>query len=249
MVHNREGWGNRGSNQQNKKGRNNGHGKSSGYISCSHCKQLGHTANQCWNKPNSSSSNNNRPGWKSCDSCGKPGHTASTCWNNDIRVVSQNKCGSRDKMGHNTDTCWHNQNGGFNGKDNGNHGAQNGPKFCSFCNKRGHADDICFKKQENSSNNNQAQKTLGRPLKCMFAPTGDRILYPYSPRLRVVERRGEDFWAVDSDGDVLMCTICSGFNLRDEWCSAAWPALVGSSKRTRNTSRYKRLTRWVWNGT
>lgn len=248
----RGGNGNRhGGNHQNNQNR-------SGYIVCSICNKPGHTADQCWNNPNSGTR-------KVCTNCGKAGHTASQCWNssnNGGQSSNQpNACTTCGRIGHTPETCWHNQRGTSNSSNNSSNGSssgRNGPQSCSFCGKRGHTDDVCFKRKQlqqqqqgpaQQGNHDQAQAYWGRPLKCMVMATDGRSRYPYNPQLRVERRderisgpafggdlRSTNSWAVDSDGDVLMCTLCSGFNLRDEWCLQHCMARIG---RQQNANVYQ----------
>lgn len=199
----------------------------SGYIFCSRCNKPGHATNQCWNNPNSGSRQPRR--WPIRDSCGN--------------------CG---EMGHTTDTCWHNQIRTSKLSRNDKNGVPTGPtrsKHCSFCNKRGHTGGVCYKRhgkisqQQRSSrkdNADQAQEHWKRPLNCMMASIDGRARYPYNPLLRV-ERRDERvpgqypnedqlsacYWAVDCDGDVLMCTVCSDDDLQQEWCLQHFMARIG----------------------
>lgn len=81
--------------------------------------------------------------------------------------------------------------------------------------------------QSNKTNQAQNVSIWGRPLKCVVASADGVIQTPYNPPLRVAERKGDDFWAVDADGDVLMCTVCSGRNLPGEWCLQDCMARIG----------------------
>lgn len=199
-----------------------------GRQTCNNCGKPGHAASECWNKSNNGGGSGQPP-------------------NNSKR------CGTCGKMGHATSVCWHNQNGAPNSSSgSSSRGPPTGPsgaKHCSFCKKSGHTDDVCYKKpasnrqHQNSGNqgsSSQTQHHWARPLKCLISPTDGGVRYPYNPRLKVERRdervpgqpssedeRGTNFWAVDSDGDVLMCRVCSAHDVRDEWCLQHCMALIG----------------------
>lgn len=203
---------------------------------------------------NSTSGNNNsnrqKPGWKSCDTCGKPGHTASECWNRP--GASPNKCATCGKIGHASEACWFKQGRASNsnkgdsddsgsyksgsndsggsyksGSNDSGGGSSNGSSNGGSGSYKSGSQQSGSSHQSNKTNQAQNVSIWGRPLKCVVASADGVIQTPYNPPLRVAERKGDDFWAVDADGDVLMCTVCSGRNLPGEWCLQDCMARIG----------------------
>lgn len=146
------------------------------------------------------------------------GHASEACWYKQGRASNSNNSDSDDSGSYKSGS-----NGSSSGSSykSGSNGSSNGSSSGSGSQQSGSSH------QSNKHNQAQNVSIWGRPLKCVVASADGVIQTPYNPPLRVAQRKGDDFWAVDADGDVLMCTVCSGRNLPGEWCLQDCMARIG----------------------